>query len=56
VGVQEVKLERGSSELAGDYTFFYENWNNSHELGTGFFVHKEILPVAERVESVSDRM
>jgi hypothetical protein len=56
VGVQEVKLERGSNEPAGYYIFFYENWNDSHELGTQFFVHKEMLSVVEKVEFVSDRM
>jgi hypothetical protein len=49
-------VERGSNEAAGCYIFFYENWNDSHELGTGFFVHKDMLSVAEKVESVSDKM
>jgi hypothetical protein len=30
-----------SKERAGEYTFFYGKWNENHEIGTGFFVHKK---------------
>jgi exonuclease III len=43
VGVQEVRWNRGSTEPAGEYTFFYGKRNEKHELGTGFFVHKRII-------------
>jgi hypothetical protein len=35
VVVQEVRWDRGGTEGAGEYTFFYGNEKN--ELGTGFF-------------------
>jgi hypothetical protein len=56
VGVQEVRREGGGTRPAGEYTFFYEKRKENHELGTGFFVQKRIIPVIKSVESVSDRM
>jgi hypothetical protein len=40
----------------GKYTFFYGNGNESHELGTGSFVHKTIKLAVKRAEFVSDRI
>jgi exonuclease III len=56
VGVQEVRWDKGGTEPAGDYTFFYGNGNADHHLGTAFFVHKTIISAVKRVEFVSDRM
>jgi hypothetical protein len=42
--------------FAGGYTFFNKKGNKNSELGTGFFVHKEIIPAAKRDDFVSDRM
>jgi exonuclease III len=56
VGVQEVRWEKGGTERAEDYTFFYGQGNGDHQLGTGFFVHKRILSAVTTVEFISDRM
>jgi hypothetical protein len=56
VGVQEVRLDKGGTEPADDYTFLYGNGNADHHLGTGFIVHKGTMSAVRRVEFVSDRM
>jgi hypothetical protein len=44
VGVQEVRWESSGTEPVREYTFFYGNGNENHELGIGFFcVHKRIV-------------
>jgi hypothetical protein len=42
-GVQEARWDRGGTEPAGDYKFFYRNGNGNHELRPGFFGHKKII-------------
>jgi hypothetical protein len=39
-----------------EFISFRGNGNENHELGTGFFVHKRIMPAVKRIEFVSDRM
>jgi hypothetical protein len=56
VRFQEVRLDRGSTEPADEYTFFYGQGHENHELGTGSFVHKRIISAVKRVEFVSDGM
>ena len=56
VGVQEVRWDKGGTERAGDYNFFYGKGNENHQLGTGFFVHHRIVSAVNRVEFVSGRM
>jgi hypothetical protein len=36
VGVHEVRWDRGSTEPADEYTFFYGKGNENHELGSFF--------------------
>jgi exonuclease III len=43
VGVQEVRWDKGSTERAENYTFFYGARNEDHQLGTGFFTLKRII-------------
>jgi hypothetical protein len=45
VGVWEVRWDGVGTEPAGEYTFFYGQGNENHELGTEFFIHKKILAV-----------
>jgi hypothetical protein len=54
--VQEVRREKGGTERADDYTFFYGEGNGDHQLGTSFFVHKRTVSAVSTVEFVSDRM
>jgi hypothetical protein len=56
MGVQEVRRDGGGTEAAGEYTFFYRQGNENHDLGTGFFIHKRrIMSLVKRTEFVSDR-
>jgi hypothetical protein len=56
VGVKEARWEKGGTERAEGYTFFYGQGKGDHQLGTGFLVHKVIVSAVRRVEFISDRM
>jgi hypothetical protein len=42
VGVQEVRWDRDGTEAACEYSFFYGNQNENHELGTEFLYIREL--------------
>jgi hypothetical protein len=56
VGVQEDRWDRGGTESARKYKFFYGKGNENHELGSDFFVLKRIISAVKRVEFITDRM
>jgi hypothetical protein len=39
VGVQEVRWDRGGTEPAGEYTYFYGEGNEDYKLGRDFFYY-----------------
>jgi hypothetical protein len=56
MGVQEVRWDKGATEPADSYTFFYGNGNLYHFLGTGIFICKGITSAVKRVEIFNDKM
>jgi hypothetical protein len=49
VGVKEVRWDRGGTEPAGEYKFFYGKGNEIYDLSTSFFVHKRIISAVKKV-------
>ena len=56
VGVQEVRWEGSGTLESGNYTLFYGEGNANHQLGTRFFVHRQIRSAVKKVEFISDRV
>jgi hypothetical protein len=54
VAIHEARWDKGGTESADNFTFFYGNGNADHHLGTGFFVHKGIVSAVEKAQLVSD--
>jgi hypothetical protein len=48
--------EGGRTERVEDYTSFYGEGNEDHQLGTGFVVHKKIVSAVRRVEFIGCRI
>jgi hypothetical protein len=55
VCIREVRWHKEGTVRAGEYTFFYGNGQESHQVGTGFFVHQRMVSAIKRVEFVSGR-
>jgi hypothetical protein len=53
---QKVRWDRGSTEQAGDYTFFCWKGNENQESETIFFLNKRIVSAVSRVEFLNDKM
>jgi hypothetical protein len=49
-------MEDRCTEPVGKYIFFNRKGNESHKLGTGFFVRKRIISAIKRDEFISDRV
>jgi hypothetical protein len=49
-GSTEVQTGKRGTEPAGDDTFFCKNWNEDHEILTGFFVNNGIVSAVNRVD------
>jgi hypothetical protein len=56
VGVQEVRWDRGGTEPAGQYQFFYGKVNEDHEIDAVFFSYKRESYQQLRGYIFSDRM
>jgi hypothetical protein len=50
------RWDGGGTELAGEYMFLNGKGNESHEIGTGLFIHKRIILAVTALKFVSDRM
>jgi hypothetical protein len=48
VGVEKVRCDKSGTEPADDCTFLYGNGNTTHNIGTGFFVHKGSISTIKR--------
>jgi hypothetical protein len=55
VGVQEVRWDKGSTIIAGNYNLFYGKKRKA-STGDSIFLHHKIVSPVKRVEFVSDSM
>jgi len=55
VGVEDVRWDKGATVRAGD-NVFYGRGNESHQFGTGFFVHHRIESAVKTAEFIGDKL
>jgi len=56
VAVQEVRGVEDGSQPAENCTYLYGKENADHHIGTGFFIHKEIISAIKMCRIFSERM
>jgi len=49
VAVQDVRWDRGGSQPADEYTFFYGSGNANRHIGIDFFLHEGTISAVIRV-------
>ena len=52
LGLQEGRLNGNGMSLIGDYCLFFGEGNTNHQLGTGFFVRKQLKSAVKKVEYI----
>lgn len=54
MAVQEVREDSSGIKPEGDYTFFFRNWNQTHELWKGFLARNRIISEVKRAQIACD--
>jgi alpha-glucuronidase len=56
VSIKQVGWEKRGTELAENYTFFYEEGNEDHQLGRGFLLDKVISSAVRKFAFINNRI
>ena len=56
MALQEIRWSDSGSVDIQDTTVFYGKWNDQRQLGTGFAVHKSLIPVIKDFRDVNPRI